>query len=418
AILKKLKLDPKLLCGEQRKAFGRLVGEGKTVPFSEITIGSVRTSRGPDAVKSKMTHAKLLGGEAFELKRTDDVRKPLMAWLRDKDNPYFARAFVNRVWESYFHRGIVDPPDDLSKTNAPSNAALLDHLAEGFVESGFDMKWVHREIANSLAYQRSWRPNATNLLDETNFSRAVPRRLPAEVAYDAIRQATASDEEAAKMIEELQGRAIALPGASNRNAARSGPEYALSIFGRSIRESNCDCDRSEEPSLLQTVYLRNDRDMLATIDRSKGSWLRQVADEMGVSYRPSVSASSTPSRRPPANYAKLVEGMQQKIKKLKKAGQDKQANLLKQRLASYLKRYGKPAGAKKPGEQPGADSDDNPMDSEAVVRQAYLRTLSRYPTDNELAASRKYLQESEDAVNGARGLLWALLNTKEFIVNH
>ena len=58
------------------------------------------------------------------------------------------------------------------------------------------------------------------------------------------------------------------------------------------------------------------------------------------------------------------------------------------------------------------------MDPDAVVKQAYLRTLSRYPTDEELSRSRKYLNESEDTVNGIRGLLWALLNTKEFIVNH
>ena len=76
----------------------------------------------------------------------DDPRAPLMEWLRSKDNPYFARAFVNRVWANYFGVGIVNPPDDMNLANPPSNAALLDYLADGFVDHDFDMKWLHREI--------------------------------------------------------------------------------------------------------------------------------------------------------------------------------------------------------------------------------------------------------------------------------
>ena len=84
--------------------------------------------------------------------------------------------------------GIINPPDDMNLANPPSNAALLDYLTEGFVAHGYDMKWLHREICNSRTYQLSWRPNATNKLDERNYSRSVIRRLPAEVAYDALVQ--------------------------------------------------------------------------------------------------------------------------------------------------------------------------------------------------------------------------------------
>ncbi len=120
-----------------------------------------------------------------------------MDWLRDKDNPYFARAIVNRVWANYFGVGIIEPPDDMNLANPPSNGPLLDYLAEEFVAHGYDLKWLHREIRYSRTYQLSWRPNDTNRLDERNFSRAVVRRLPAEVAYDALACATAGDEQAA-----------------------------------------------------------------------------------------------------------------------------------------------------------------------------------------------------------------------------
>ena len=122
----------------------------------------------------------------MDLSGYEDVREPLMAWLRSPDNPLFAKAFVNRVWANYFNVGIVNPPDDMNLANPPSNAPLLDYLADGFIANKFDMKWLHREILNSRSYQLSWQPNATNRLDERNFARAVPRRLPAEVAWDMV----------------------------------------------------------------------------------------------------------------------------------------------------------------------------------------------------------------------------------------
>ena len=87
---------------------------------------------------------------------------------------------MNRVWANYFGVGIINPPDDSNLANPPSNAPLLSYLTEGFIKSGYDMKWLHREIANSDTYQRSWQVNATNQHDERNFSKALVRRLPAE----------------------------------------------------------------------------------------------------------------------------------------------------------------------------------------------------------------------------------------------
>ena len=137
-----------------------------------------------------------------------DPRTPLVEWLKADENPYFARAFVNRVWASYFGRGLVEPADDLNLANPPTNAGVLEHLAKGFVESGYDMKWVHREILNSDAYQRSWKVNATNEHDDKNFSRYVIRRLPAEVAADAIRQATGSEERVKELASNMEMRMI------------------------------------------------------------------------------------------------------------------------------------------------------------------------------------------------------------------
>ncbi|HEX4072618.1 MAG TPA: DUF1549 domain-containing protein, partial [Planctomycetaceae bacterium] len=238
--------------------------------------------------------ARLLGAETIDLTRYDDPRVPLMNWLRSKKNRFFARAFVNRVWASYFNVGIVNPADDLSLANPPSNAELLDYLANGFVKHGYDMKWLHREIVNSRTYQLSWKPNDTNKQDQHNFSHAGLRRLPAEVAYDAVREATGSDVTVAKMLTDWRDRAIGIPG-TGRRAARGASFYALSVFGRSVRQSNCDCDRSNEPSLLQTVFLRNDDEVLAMVGDARTGWVAQIANELVPRTKPVAKAAS---RRP------------------------------------------------------------------------------------------------------------------------
>ncbi|MBW3595657.1 MAG: DUF1549 domain-containing protein [Planctomycetes bacterium] len=389
-----------------QRALPDLLKKGETVPFPEIYAMAPR--RGGNNRRNRNAPAdtaKLLGEpEAINLNEHADARKPLMDWLRREDNPFFAKAFVNRVWANYFNVGIVEPPDDLSLANPPSNAALLDHLARGFIESGFDMKWVHREILGSDAYQRSWVANDTNASDVRNFSHAVPRRLPAEAVYDAVVQATASDSVVEQMQTDLEDRAVAMAGAGPRNN-NNGANFALSVFGRSIRESNCDCDRSMEPSLLQTVFLQNDRDVLTMIDRRDG-WVTQVARESG-------GRNPAAADERPANYERQVVALERRLRQLKKASNDDAAGRIETRLAQLKRRF----GGDRP-EKAASNLGSSGFEPKSVVEQAYLRTVSRYPREDELARSTEYLTSYEDPLDGVRGLLWALINTKEFIVNH
>src|SRR5262249_2367336 len=73
---------------------------------------------------------KALGGPEIPIRNDQDARVALFNWLRSPDNPYFARSFVNRAWAHYFGVGLVDPVDDFSLANPPSNAQLLDALAK------------------------------------------------------------------------------------------------------------------------------------------------------------------------------------------------------------------------------------------------------------------------------------------------
>ena len=164
----------------------------------------------------------------------DAVDASLVEWLLRKDNPYFARAFVNRVWARYFGSGIVDPPDDFNMGNPPRNAALLDWLASEFIEQGFDMKWLHRTIAGSRTYQLGSETNETNAADTRHFSHARLRRLQAEVIVDSIVQATANDGANRNCLDYMPRRRIAKhPG----NLTPRANEYALMVFGKPTRST-------------------------------------------------------------------------------------------------------------------------------------------------------------------------------------
>lgn len=416
-----------------RREFPRLIKEGKTVPLPEVYVQQARkpNNANPNARRrgnnrNQPASARILGGEELTLADYEDARAPLMDWLRSPQNDLFAKAFVNRVWASYFNRGIVQPPDDLSLANPPCNQELLDYLAEGFVANNYDMHWLHREILNSDTYQRSWKPNDSNRTDSRNFSHAIPRRLPAEVAYDALMVATANNEDASEACNVLDRRAIAIPGASARNNGRGGAGYALQVFGRSTRESSCDCDRSMDATLLQTVYLRNDRDMLSMLE-SRNGWLAEAAKSLGVRFN--GAASNANANRGLTKRARTLRNQLQQLERrrerlVKDEGEDSKTlaavdRRIKQgrnQLKAINKRLN-PAAEKAPEESQVAAKHDAERMPE-LVEQLYLRTLSRYPSDTERDRSLTYLADYQNPVDGLRGLMWALVNTKEFIVNH
>ena len=217
--------------------------------------------------KRKKQPPKLLGGDFVPFENGEDPRAALWQWMRSPTNPYFPQAIANRLWDHYFGVGIVNPVDDFNAANPPSNPALLAWLAQDFIEHEFDLKHLHRTILNSRTYQLSWEPNDTNHLDERHFSRALLRRMPAEVVLDAINQVTGGSENYGKANAPRGTRAINLAPTRLRN---NGPEYVFSIFGRPLRTQTCDCERSPETGLAQAMYLLNDTDVNRKIASPKG----------------------------------------------------------------------------------------------------------------------------------------------------
>lgn len=212
-----------------------------------------------------------LATPAVELATEEDPRDALADWMTSPKNPWFAKALVNRYWKHFFGRGLVDPEDDMRETNPPTNPELLDALARHFVEHHFDLRDLVALLARSTTYQLSAEPNAHNARDRFHFARFYPRRLPAEVLYDSVNALTGN----ASRFEGLPvgTRAVCLPD-NSFNAS----SYFLTVFGRPESSSACECERSMEASLSQSLHLLNSKDLQTQLGADHGRAAQLAAD--------------------------------------------------------------------------------------------------------------------------------------------
>jgi hypothetical protein len=272
---------------------------------------------------------RFLGGTEPKLQPGADRRRAYAEWLTSPANPFFARGLANRYWSYFFHRGIIDPVDDIRSTNPPVNLALLDALTADFVANKFDARHLMRRIVTSATYQRSSVPTESNRHDELNFSHAIPRRIPAEALLDSLVQATG-------VAENVGGappgfRAAQLPdGAVDSDFLR--------LFGKPQRMDACECERDNGSNMLQALSFLNGKSILGRV--------------------------KNPSARPTL--------------------------LLK----------GKPT-------------------DEQLVTDLYLWSLARTPTEKERKLGTAFLKDgAADRTAAAQDLMWALLNSKDFLLVH
>jgi WD40 repeat protein len=269
--------------------------------------------------------------DAAEIEIVDrqDPRAALVDWMTRADNPYFAKAAVNRVWNSFFGRGIVDPVDDFRASNPPSNEPLLDWLAADFIAHRFDLKHTMRTIMRSQVYQLGSLPNDTNKADLKNYSRSYRRRLPAEVLLDAVSAVTES-------ADTFGGMAQGATAKQTWNVKLES-EF-MDAFGRPNSSAECPCERDAKPSVVQALHLMNSSKLQAKLNSESG------------------------------------------------------------RAARLAK---------------------SPMTPEEIVEELYLAAFSRPPAAEEREAAAKVIAAAGDKKRAAiEDVLWALLNSAEFVFNH
>lgn len=177
-----------------------------------------------------------------------DRRKQLATELTAPQNKLFAQSMANRYFAHFMGQGLVEPVDDIRDTNPSQNPELLAALGQALVDSGYDAQALIRLITSSAAYQRSATPNESNASDEQNFSRALFRRVPAEVLHDAISDTTGVKDK----FDGVPGE----PRAVQLWDSRVSHQF-LKLFGRPMRTTACQCERVVEPSMAQVLHLMN-----------------------------------------------------------------------------------------------------------------------------------------------------------------
>ncbi len=281
---------------------------------------------------------RLLGdSEAITVAADRDPRELVVAWMRKPENPFFAKAIVNRVWAHYYGRGIIDPPDNLSAFNPATHPELLKELCDGFVRSKYDLRWLHRTILNSRTYQQSSTPAEGGSSDRANYADFAIRRLPAEVLLDALNTATGTTE---KMDMKYQHwpeemNAVQVPFMPKNPFVA----FVLENFGRPRRNAavQCDCERDGSGSIFQVLTLANHPRMWEKI------------------------------KEPTGRVAKLTK----------------------------------------------ATTDDS-----SKIDELFLSTVSRLPSEIEREASVRFVKAADSHEKGLQGVLWSLVNTREFLLQH
>jgi hypothetical protein len=207
--------------------------------------GDGRPSRIQIPDTTTWVECRFLDGARPAAKGETPPRALLAEWMTRPDNPWFARAAVNRLWHSFFGTGLIDPVDGLGGADAScSHPELLDELTRQFVAHGFDQKYLIRALVGSQAYQRTSRPSHDSQRDPRHFARAAVRGLSPEQLYQSFLTATGFRPELAR--------------------APSGPDQGYgraSTAGQFLAHFN---DPNEEPiaaqtSIQQALFLMNDR---------------------------------------------------------------------------------------------------------------------------------------------------------------
>jgi hypothetical protein len=305
--------------------------------FATTAAGTTRLPKlQPIPMTTRVVDPKALGGPELPHELGTDTRARLFAWMADAKNPFFAHSFVNRVWAHYFGVGLVNPVDDFSQANPPTNAPLLDLLAKQFVDSGYDLRALERAILTTRTYQLSSKTNDTNKFDKVNFAHGYIRPLMAEQVVDVLNSGIGTQETFGT--DAPAGKKMTEVGSSR--LANANLNYVLRIFGRPPRTTACDCERASEAALPQTLYRMTD----------------------------------------PAIEQKLADRTN--------------------RIAQIVK---------------------DKLSDEKAVEELFLGTLTRLPTASEKASALKHLSDAKtprDKLEALKVTLWALINTREFILNH
>jgi hypothetical protein len=266
---------------------------------------------------AKKVPAQFLRGEQPKLDEAEPYRPILAKWISSPDNPFFARAMVNRFWYQLFGRGLVSPVDDMHADNNPAHPELLATLTEQFKLNNFDLKYLVRALCNSEAYQRSSKSDSEGTVDPDLYAQRLVRTMTPEQLYDSL----------ATVLQSSEGR-----GGDRNKAVKKGPPAGP-------RDNFLAFFRVEDPNPL---------DYQSGIPQALRLMNSAMANNLNAAVK-TASSAGTP---------------------------------------------------------------------EQVVQRLYLTALARRPSPEETRRMTEYAARQGNATNAYSDILWALVNSSEFVLNH
>ena len=261
---------------------------------------------------------------------TSVQRRMLAAsYVTGQDNPWFAKAFVNRVWTSLLGDGFYNPVDDIGPTRTAHATEVLDALAMEWQKGGYDVRWLFRTILNTQAYQRQFR-SVNTAAGKTPFAANCPSRLRADQIIDALGQAL--------KIDFIEGGPMGKAAEKKAANAAANPRAKIQ---------------------------RNGLNLLFGVD-------------------PSIPSDDILGTIPQALFLMNSQQIDRAIRGDNKAG------VLSEIIATS------------PNER-------------VALEALYLRVLARSPTLEEVRTCGKYLEKVGNHREGFEDILWALINSTEFL---
>ena len=220
-----------------------------------------------DPAQTEPLEAVFPDGAAVRIPPDQDPRMVFTDWLVARENPWFARNIVNRIWAWLLGRGIIHEPDDIRPDNVAVHPELLAYLENQLVKTDYDLKHIYSLILNSRTYQQSSIPHGDNPEAEALFACYPVRRLEAEVLIDALCWISGTQESYSSPIPEPF---TFIPG-ENRSidlADGSITSQFLEMFGRPSRDTGLESERNNQPTDAQRLHLLNSSHLQDKIERS------------------------------------------------------------------------------------------------------------------------------------------------------
>jgi hypothetical protein len=305
-----------------------------------------------------------------------EERRALVAsYITGQDNPWFAKAYINRIWYVLMGEAFFDPIDDIGPERTPRAPEILEPLATQWQRGGYDIRWLYRTLLNTQAYQRRARSTAT-AAGKTPFASGCPSRMRADQVFEALAQALG-------LPLDGEGNLVA-QGPNNKPRAQAQGKNASVSLG--------------DPKRAQS----------SNVSQAKAKVAGKKAAEAAGLPVPAGKAAAMVRRGGPRVAFERLFGVDPSVANDDILGTIPQALFLMNSPMVNSRTTARPGSVL--GEILSAAPDER-----AALNALYLRVLSRHPTPKEAEICGRYLAAVGNPREAFEDIYWSLINSTEFV---